>query len=261
LAAGVAVIAFGGCGSRSTGARAVPVPNVVGTSATRATATLEHAGLHVTSRLQWVGDRAGVVLAQSDGNGGSAPRGATISLVVSAHGAHVPAVVGLRARQAVALLRRRGFTVTGAAGPGAVVVAQRPAPSWTSPNSSVHLRVATGEAAVLAAVEHAFARTALSGGDLASVRCTRAPQAAAYKCSGYSRTLDYRIAEVVTYSRGAVAPWRPPFVPKQKHHHGHHTRTHGHTGTHHHLHGGHGRHQKTGGIAPAQKPRTTTTTG
>jgi hypothetical protein len=255
------VIAFGGCGSGSTGAKAVPVPNVVGTSAARATKMLEHVGLHAASSVRWDGERTGLVLAQSDGAGGTAPRGATISIVVSAHGARVPAVVGLRARPAVALLRRRGFAVTGVAQRGAVVIAQRPPAEWTRPHSSVVLRVATGEAATLAEVEQAFAKTALRGGDLASVRCGPAPQPAAYKCSGYSRTLDYRISEVVTYSRGAVTPWQPPFVPKQKHHHAHHA--HGKTGTHahRHLHGGHGHHPKTGGIAPASTATRTTTTG
>src|SRR5581483_11471951 len=117
-----------GCGSGSS-PHGVAVPNVIGTTAARATQELEGAGLRVATRVRWNGDPVAHVLAQEPATG-PAKRNQTISLVVSARGRLVPSVVGQPVGTAVAALRRRGFAVAGGRHSG-VVAAQRPTPTWS----------------------------------------------------------------------------------------------------------------------------------
>lgn len=260
MAAGIAVVGAGGCGSGST-VHGIAVPNVIGAAAARATAELEGAGLHVATRVRWTGDRIARVLAQQPVTG-TVSRGHTVSLVVSSHGRLVPTVVGLPARTAAARLRRRGFVVRGAAPAIGVVSAQAPQTGWSRPHAAVHLRVVTGNAAVIVEVERAFAAHPPDETSLADVRCSRAPPAGVFKCSGFSRMLDYRISEVVAFTGGKVELWQPPLPPKTKSHHGHHRRHgHGSGGGHGHGHGHAHAHAHHGGHKSGHTTTHATTTG
>ena len=93
------------------------VPNVVGQQLALARRVLRNAGFKVSTKLVDHTAPRNQVVAQSPGANSSVPRGSTVTLAVSRGGPGgpdvrvVPAVTGMRASQAVGVLRGAGFNV------------------------------------------------------------------------------------------------------------------------------------------------------
>jgi len=96
----------------SQGVQQVSVPSVIGLDESSATATLHNDGFNVSTQSQNSDQPQGTVIDQTP-NGGSAPKGSTVSLVVSAGPqlATVPSVIGDDEATATQALGSDGFNV------------------------------------------------------------------------------------------------------------------------------------------------------
>jgi serine/threonine-protein kinase len=108
----------------SSGAAPIDVPDVTQQDVASARSTLQGAGFVVTTSKKEVCDQtAGTVISQSPSGGTKAPKGSTVSLLVTADDqcADIPAVTGQTQADATVTLTDAGFKVrTSGVGPNAV---------------------------------------------------------------------------------------------------------------------------------------------
>lgn len=136
----------------SSGLVRVPVPSVRDLDQQEAIAKIEEAGFRPKLRRVFAGAPAGKIVEQEPRGGERAPRGSTVVLV-SSKGRNlerVPDVIGRTEREAVQVLRRRGFEPrtfdVPSPDPRGIVVAQQPAGrEQAPPDSRVRINVSTGE--------------------------------------------------------------------------------------------------------------------
>jgi serine/threonine-protein kinase len=125
----------------SRGPQLVHVPQVTGRPVEEATRTLEQAGFRVATRTTASNQVAKDLVVAQDPNGGTAPRGSTVELTVSAGPplVQVPDVRNKKVRQAQQILEKAGFQVSILRLPGGPgnVLAQYPSPGTEVQKGSV----------------------------------------------------------------------------------------------------------------------------
>jgi serine/threonine-protein kinase len=103
----------------SSGAAAVPVPNVVGQSQSEATSNLAAKGFNVSVKTDSTSTQAaGTVLSQSPSASSTEQPGSTVTITVSGGAVQIPQVVGSSAQTAQSILTQDGFQVTVTQGSG-----------------------------------------------------------------------------------------------------------------------------------------------
>lgn len=130
----------------------VAVPDVKGMTVAKAASALESAGLQLgqVTKVSDTSALAGTVVAQTPPSGGSASKGAAVTLVVSKgpDQLQVPSVVGKATSDAISALEAAGFILTvdekADASAKGTVIAQEPSTGTAIRGATVNITVSTG---------------------------------------------------------------------------------------------------------------------